>query len=297
MLGAGLAIGLLVTAGMTATTPASLAEASGTTPVFALASYTTPAPADAMPTDAETAALDEAQATVEAASASVAAAATVTADIEKSGLDVGEKDPSVDTAELEAAIARLDGADALPTLLLPSIAEDVAALKTAVDERVAGLRGKLDAAKALKAKQEAEAKAKAAAAAKAAAERKAAEAARSSAAPSPAYATGGAVGGTSPADAQATARAMIGNHGWGSDQFACLVSLWNKESGWNYAAYNSSSGAYGIPQALPGSKMGSAGADWQTNPATQIAWGLGYISGRYGTPCGAWGHSQSVGWY
>ena len=105
------------------------------------------------------------------------------------------------------------------------------------------------------------------------------------------------MGGTSPADAQATARGMLAGYGWGDDQFGCLVSLWQKESGWNYQAYNRSSGAYGIPQALPGSKMGSAGADWQTNPATQIAWGLGYISGRYGTPCGAWGHSQSTGWY
>jgi len=75
------------------------------------------------------------------------------------------------------------------------------------------------------------------------------------------------------------------------------VSLWNKESGWNYQAQNRSSGAYGIPQALPGSKMSSAGGDWQTNAATQVRWGLGYILGRYGSPCGAWDHSQSVGWY
>ncbi len=90
---------------------------------------------------------------------------------------------------------------------------------------------------------------------------------------------------------------MFPNYGWGDDQFGCLVALWNKESGWNYQAYNRSSGAYGIPQALPGSKMGSAGADWQSNAATQVAWGLGYISGRYGSPCGAWSHSQSTGWY
>jgi hypothetical protein len=90
---------------------------------------------------------------------------------------------------------------------------------------------------------------------------------------------------------------MADNYGWGGDQFSCLVSLWNKESGWNYQAYNRSSGAFGIPQALPGNKMATAGADWQTSAATQIAWGLGYISGRYGTPCGAWSHSQSVGWY
>ncbi len=90
---------------------------------------------------------------------------------------------------------------------------------------------------------------------------------------------------------------MLASRGWGDDQFSCLVSLWNKESGWNYRAYNAGSGAYGIPQALPGSKMSSAGADWETNAATQISWGLGYISGRYGTPCGAWSHSQSTGWY
>ena len=77
----------------------------------------------------------------------------------------------------------------------------------------------------------------------------------------------------------------------------CLNKLWNKESGWNYKATNPSSGAYGIPQSLPGSKMASEGSDWKTNPATQIKWGLGYIEGRYDTPCGAWAHSQDVGWY
>jgi Transglycosylase SLT domain len=100
-----------------------------------------------------------------------------------------------------------------------------------------------------------------------------------------------------PGSAQAIAHDMVLARGWGEGEFNCLVSLWNKESGWNYKAQNPSSGAYGIPQALPGNKMASAGADWATNPATQIEWGLGYISGRYGTPCGAWGHSQSVGWY
>ncbi len=99
-----------------------------------------------------------------------------------------------------------------------------------------------------------------------------------------------------PGSAQAIAYDMVKARGWGDDQFSCLVALWNRESGWRVNAYNSS-GAYGIPQALPGSKMGAYGADWQTNPATQIKWGLGYISGRYGTPCGAWGHSQSSGWY
>ncbi|MDR2895042.1 MAG: ubiquitin-like domain-containing protein [Propionibacteriaceae bacterium] len=97
-------------------------------------------------------------------------------------------------------------------------------------------------------------------------------------------------------DAQAIAHQMLADRGWGEDQFSCLVSLWNRESGWRTNAANPS-GAYGIPQALPGSKMAAFGADWKTNPATQIAWGLSYISGRYGTPCGAWGAFQSKGWY
>ena len=96
--------------------------------------------------------------------------------------------------------------------------------------------------------------------------------------------------------AQAIALQQVTARGWGTDQYNCLVSLWNKESGWRVNAYNPS-GAYGIPQALPGSKMASAGADWQTNPATQITWGLNYIAGVYGTPCGAWGHSQANNWY
>jgi murein DD-endopeptidase MepM/ murein hydrolase activator NlpD len=98
-------------------------------------------------------------------------------------------------------------------------------------------------------------------------------------------------------DPQQLARVMVADRGWGSGQFGCLQSLWNRESGWNYRASNPSSGAYGIPQALPGSKMASAGADWRTNPVTQMTWGLDYIADRYGTPCGAWGHSESSGWY
>lgn len=86
-------------------------------------------------------------------------------------------------------------------------------------------------------------------------------------------------------------------YGWGADQFQCLDQLWQKESGWNYQAYNASSGATGIPQSLPGSKMATAGDDWQTSAATQIRWGLGYIKGAYGTPCSAWSHSQSMNWY
>ena len=81
------------------------------------------------------------------------------------------------------------------------------------------------------------------------------------------------------------------------DEFACLDQLWQKESGWRWNADNPSSSAYGIPQALPGSKMATVGDDWLTNPATQIEWGLGYVSSRYGTPCNAWAHSVDIGWY
>lgn len=109
--------------------------------------------------------------------------------------------------------------------------------------------------------------------------------------------TAPAAGTPDPGTAQAIALQMLQARGMGQDQYDCLVALWNKESHWNVYAFNKSSGAYGIPQALPGSKMASAGADWQTNPATQVTWGLGYVTGRYGTPCGAWAHSQSSGWY
>ena len=85
-------------------------------------------------------------------------------------------------------------------------------------------------------------------------------------------------------------------YGWGADQFSCLDSLWERESGWNVHASNPS-GAYGIPQALPGSKMGAFGGDWRDSAATQIEWGLDYIDGRYGNPCGAWSAFRSKGWY
>lgn len=93
--------------------------------------------------------------------------------------------------------------------------------------------------------------------------------------------------GASASAAQAIARGMLGRYGWDNGQMSALIKLWNGESGWNSRALNASSGAYGIPQALPASKMGSAGPDWRTNPATQIKWGMGYIKGRYGSPAAA----------
>ncbi|MEV0387320.1 transglycosylase SLT domain-containing protein [Nonomuraea sp. NPDC050643] len=117
-----------------------------------------------------------------------------------------------------------------------------------------------------------------------------------------------AAGGASAAQAQSSqtsqtgknksiAKAMVAKRGWGQAQFSCLLRLWARESGWNHRAGNRSSGAYGIPQALPGHKMATSGHDWRTNPRTQIAWGLGYIKQRYSSPCRAWGHFQSHGWY
>jgi hypothetical protein len=98
-------------------------------------------------------------------------------------------------------------------------------------------------------------------------------------------------------DPRDLARSMARARGWGAAQFRCLDLLWARESGWNRSARNPSSGAFGIPQALPGAKMASAGKDWRTNPVTQIRWGLQYIGASYGSPCSAWGHSQSYGWY
>jgi len=106
--------------------------------------------------------------------------------------------------------------------------------------------------------------------------------------------------GSGPRAAQEIARSMMPTFGWDDDaEFACLVTLWHNESGWSWSATNPSSGAYGIPQALPGWKMASAGSDWLTNPATQIAWGMDYIDGRYGSPCSALDafYSRSPHWY
>jgi len=100
-----------------------------------------------------------------------------------------------------------------------------------------------------------------------------------------------------PRSPEQIAKAMLTSFRWSSGQFSCLDPLWAHESGWSVTAYNAGSGAYGIPQALPGSRMASAGPDWQANAATQIRWGLEYIKGTYGSPCAAWGHEQATGWY
>ena len=96
---------------------------------------------------------------------------------------------------------------------------------------------------------------------------------------------------------KAFALEQVTDRGWDYDQFSCLVKLWERESNWRWNATNKSSGAYGIPQSLPATKMAKAGADYRTNPETQVRWGIGYIAGRYGSPCAALVHSDEHNWY
>lgn len=99
-------------------------------------------------------------------------------------------------------------------------------------------------------------------------------------------------------DAKKIAKSRMKAYGWDDDdEYECLVRIWTRESGWRWNAENTSSGAYGIPQSLPGSKMASAGQDWRDNASTQIKWGLDYILQRYKTPCGAWAVWQTRNWY
>jgi hypothetical protein len=99
------------------------------------------------------------------------------------------------------------------------------------------------------------------------------------------------------ADPKALARALMPQYGMSSSEFGCLDNIWSQESGWDIHADNPTSSAYGIPQALPGSKMASAGPNWEDSAETQIRWGLGYIKARYGSACAAWSYKQGAGWY
>ena len=103
--------------------------------------------------------------------------------------------------------------------------------------------------------------------------------------------------GGSKAEIQAYAHSLVLSYGWSEYDYECLVKLWNRESGWNPNAVNKRSGACGVPQSLPCSKMKSEGSDYRTNYKTQVRWGLKYIKARYGSPANAWGHSQQKGWY
>ncbi|MGV9194266.1 hypothetical protein ACQ143_07965 [Microbacterium sp. MC2] len=263
-----------------------------TAPVMATVAFTASEEEVAQP-DSESA-----QALAAATAALAEAKSTVTevkAVADKADLDLGDVEIAIDTDELASLTDELRTIQRMSHLFIPHMTDDTVSETTRVTGAIDDLQQALTDAQEKKAAEEA---ARKAAEAKAKAEREAAEKAaaateRSAAAPSPASGSRQYSGG----DARAIARDMLAQRGWGDDQFQCLDALWSRESGWNYQAYNASSGAFGIPQALPGSKMASAGSDWQTNPATQIRWGLGYIDGRYGTPCGAWSHSQSHGWY
>lgn len=303
----GVALGITAMVGTTAS--AAVPTASSAAPVMQRAALVTAAVSS--PAQPLTTIERDTSDAVAAAEASVVDAATATADVSAAALPI-EGDTTIDTAPLRERIAGLQDTDVIPTLLLPGLTEKLAAATEDVQAATADLRARLEAAQAQKAAEEeaariaAEEAAAAEAAAQAQAEAEAAAAAQrqsaprsssSSAAPAPTASAVASTGDNSPGAAQQAASNMLGDFGWGQDQFSCLVSLWNKESGWNYQAYNAGSGAFGIPQALPGSKMASAGGDWQSSAVTQVRWGLGYISGRYGSPCGAWDHSQSVGWY
>lgn len=225
---------------------------------------------------------EEATATLRDAESAVAAADALSADVVASGLEVGIAS-AIDTAELEEDIDRLADRDVMPVLLVGILSDEAESEIADVVSDTEVLQTALTTAQEKKAAEDAAAEAARVAAEEAAAAQQAAAA----------LAAANTVDG-----AKATARQLMADqYGWGGDQFSCLESLWTKESGWNYQAYNADGGATGIPQALPGSKMASAGADWQSSAATQIAWGLGYISSVYGSPCSAWGHSQAMNWY
>lgn len=197
--------------------------------------------------------------------------------------------PAIDLRALQASYASTDIAvgEQIATATMQTAAEQAAAVQAAAVQAAA-----VQAAAVQAAAVQAQAAATQAEADRLAQEQAAAARASRSRSVAPAPAPAVALSG----DPRAIAQAMLNARGQGS-QFSCLDQLWNRESGWSITASNASSGAYGIPQSLPGSKMASAGSDWQTNAATQITWGLSYIAGRYGSPCAAWGHSQSVGWY
>lgn len=200
------------------------------------------------------------------------------------------------TTDATADIMRLGETSRAPKAVIDGKAKPEPALKESLGASAkATSQAEIDAKRRAKERAEAEARAKAEAEAEARAEAEAeaeAEAAREAEAEAADRALERAI-----ADPKGAARTLMADYGWGDDQFSCLDSLWTKESNWQYDARNPSSGAYGIPQSLPAEKMASAGDDYLTNPVTQIKWGLGYISDVYGTPCGAWGHSQSTGWY
>lgn len=282
----GLAVAAIATTGLAAA-PSSAPIAAGLTMVVPGGLASVPAAISAAQSVSTSAA--DATDTLDRARATLAKADELNAEIATGGVDVGS-DSAVDTSGLDDATSRLADADVVPMLIFPQLAQDAADQTQDVSDSVDDLRGRFELAKAQRAAELAAAEAK----------RKADEAAAAAAAAAAAEAQRAAeelAAANTPDGAKAAARQLAADrYGWGDGQLSCLSSLWQKESGWNYRAYNPS-GATGIPQALPGSKMASFGGDWATNARTQIAWGLDYISRAYGTPCAAWGHSQAMNWY
>ncbi|MGW1492145.1 aggregation-promoting factor C-terminal-like domain-containing protein [Streptomyces sp. NPDC002402] len=220
----------------------------------------------------------------------VASATAVTTVGAVVGVASGNAQPSGDNLEATAADATLladipVGQQAqIQVSSLTQQADAQAAAADAAAKKSAEEAARIQAAKTAKAKKEA-----AEEQAEREAEEKAARASRDSVRDASSFS---AKSSYSVAEVQAIARQMVPG-----DQFQCFSNIVDHESTWNYQAQNPSSGAYGLVQALPGSKMSSAGDDWQTNPATQIKWGLNYMNDRYGSPCGAWSFWQANNWY
>ncbi|MBT2390932.1 MULTISPECIES: transglycosylase SLT domain-containing protein [Streptomyces] len=220
----------------------------------------------------------------------VASATAVTTVGAVVGVASGNAQPSGDNFEATAADATLladipVGQQAqIQVSSLTQQADAQAAAADAAAQKSAEEAARIQAAKTAKAKKEA-------AEDEAEREREAAEARanRDSARDATSFSTQSSY---TVAEVKAIARQMVP-----ADQFQCFSNIVDHESTWNYRAQNASSGAYGLVQALPGSKMASAGADWQTNPATQIKWGLNYMNSRYDSPCGAWSFWQANNWY
>lgn len=276
---AGLALGLVATTGLAAAAPLSVPDASAS-------AFSAPASGVAVAAPTLEGIVGDADSARARAQSTLADAAAVQADIARTGLPLSVGDTAVDTDALRDAVDRLSSSALLPVVLVPALSQNAASESDRVADRIDELRASLDEAVAAKAAAdaaaEAQRQAEAAAAAEAQRQQEAAEALARVNTPEGAK--------------QFAATLAAEKYGWGSAQFSCLESLWTKESGWDYQAYNPS-GATGIPQSLPGSKMATFGDDWQTNAATQIAWGLDYISRGYGAPCSAWSHSQAVNWY
>ena len=246
-----------------------------------------PAALGAVPTEA---ALAQASDAVDDGKIALVHAQALNNVVADSDVKPGSVATAVDFVELRSDVRTLSVTADLSAQRIAELTDDVHEATAAVQSRTSALRNALAQARENKVAEEARQKAEAE---RVAAEKAAAEARRAAEAQAAALAAA-----NTPDGAKATARSIAAErYGWGEGEFSCLVSLWTKESGWNYRAYNQNGGATGIPQALPGDKMASAGADWRTNATTQISWGLDYIQRAYGSPCAAWGHSQAVNWY